>query len=983
MISVFTQQKQQVEQTYGEQLSQLQKLQQGAEKSLRSQARQQISSLESQKQQVLAEVYKQEELSIRQQAIGGVYTPLTETKKGIESKAAGLQETVQTGLERGLKDIEEQVKEGQASLSKWKQEATAGVEKAEAEWKASNTELDSGEWVPKAEFEALPPGYQTRLKQLGVDQFNKEVEAEQRKFEAATGELEPFKTDEEKYNLTAAIDKGVSEQTLLVLFTPEQVNAAKEALAEAPSTTEDALVQAGVDPTTVVNASYDPTTGELTYTPLLTAESALAALQSEGKIPKTITASNITSFNPTTGELTYSVEPEFKSGEEAFQALQASGDIPTDATYLGYDEETNEVSYTQTPTEEDWRKLFFKQPSNIQQSYIFRLAPYLGTRYWYQLSDKEKVQVLKEFSQEFGYFDWLLSLSKVEQEDYAKDFVKQAAISLVPVYGTVRYWDEMSPAQKAISIVGDIVFIALLTYGIHKIGILKGVKPSMKGLLTDERGAIGRTTVQVAEKALTREQYERFAQSLANMPKLADPAKIAELLKSMPPKTTPVVPRVTTTNIAWRPPHIQQTFAPTLSRTGFTYNAWTGLYEPVRTAAQAIELVPTQLGLTQIANTWKVIGAAGIAKAATSAARVVPIIETITTPALEKVSSLGIVAYKVYTPELAAPIVVPVQHREITLIPELQREIATMSARMTRTQVLQQLGVEEISELADQTWLTPYEAAAQLTAAQIAQQAISKALTAQQTLTQAQQAAKEAVNTSPLIRELVSPMTQTQVKALIETAVQTATATTTEAQTLVGAKAIPGKAKKVGKKKVMRPPPSDEEREEEETTVLTVPDGTWAWKQGFGWRWYPPPYDAKKPYFSFYPPAGAKNTHLKTPEETIQIIGEPANVPDQVGIDLGVVDILLLKSPKPTIAFKGKGLITVVGNRIPSTTHGLGVPAKWNGKLPGLPAIKLPSPKLEAIRLPSGPFEVEAPIDATSQEIDEDKESQPGLAEVK
>ena len=110
-------------------------------------------------------------------------------------------------------------------------------------------------------------------------------------------------------------------------------------------------------------------------------------------------------------------------------------------------------------------------------------------------------------------------------------------------------------------------------------------------------------------------------------------------------------------------------------------------------------------------------------------------------------------------------------------------------------------------------------------------------------------------------------------------------------------------------------------------TTLKVPPGTWTWKQGIGWHRIEPPYSAKKPLFSFNPPEGAVNTNLKTPEETVQIIGSKAKVPEVISIDLGVEDIYLKKSPKPSIRFVGGGLKTIIGQRIMVPEKGMSIPA--------------------------------------------------------
>ncbi len=78
-----------------------------------------------------------------------------------------------------------------------------------------------------------------------------------------------------------------------------------------------------------------------------------------------------------------------------------------------------------------------------------------------------------------------------------------------------------------------------------------------------------------------------------------------------------------------------------------------------------------------------------------------------------------------------------------------------------------------------------------------------------------------------------------------------------------------------------------------------------------------------KPISFSKPPIGAKHTSLKTPKETIQMIGKPeVGVPKSVSVDLGVVDIYITNYGK-NIEFRGRGLETDVGKRLSSPTKGM------------------------------------------------------------
>lgn len=86
-----------------------------------------------------------------------------------------------------------------------------------------------------------------------------------------------------------------------------------------------------------------------------------------------------------------------------------------------------------------------------------------------------------------------------------------------------------------------------------------------------------------------------------------------------------------------------------------------------------------------------------------------------------------------------------------------------------------------------------------------------------------------------------------------------------------------------------------------------------------------PPYTAKKPLWSKLPPKGAR-VGGRTPAETIQIIKPSGREPKRLSIDLGVTDIFIKggsKGVRPTIEFRGHGMKTDVGTRIPGPETGL------------------------------------------------------------
>lgn len=104
---------------------------------------------------------------------------------------------------------------------------------------------------------------------------------------------------------------------------------------------------------------------------------------------------------------------------------------------------------------------------------------------------------------------------------------------------------------------------------------------------------------------------------------------------------------------------------------------------------------------------------------------------------------------------------------------------------------------------------------------------------------------------------------------------------------------------------------------------IPVPRGSIAWRQGFVWKYIPPPWDQDKPFSLSAPPVGAV-VGGRTPRETIQIIGSAGSpVPRRVDIDLGWTDITIVGGRR--IVFSGHGVSTDVGRRIVDETKGMSV----------------------------------------------------------
>lgn len=169
-----------------------------------------------------------------------------------------------------------------------------------------------------------------------------------------------------------------------------------------------------------------------------------------------------------------------------------------------------------------------------------------------------------------------------------------------------------------------------------------------------------------------------------------------------------------------------------------------------------------------------------------------------------------------------------------------------------------------------------------------------------------------------------STLTASQVETLTEILTPTITITPTIIEDI---EAPPDKEKKIP------PPPSvklgKSEGEEEEKKRRRVPKGTIAFRMGMFWKCLPPPWEQNKliTLSRGVAPLGA-DVRGRTPQETLQVIGEPeSEVPETISIDLGVTDAEIIGGGK-VIRFAGGGQFTDVGDRIYSPTRGISIPSK-------------------------------------------------------
>jgi len=259
--------------------------------------------------------------------------------------------------------------------------------------------------------------------------------------------------------------------------------------------------------------------------------------------------------------------------------------------------------------------------------------------------------------------------------------------------------------------------------------------------------------------------------------------------------------------------------------------------------------------------------------------------------------------------------------------PQLSSEVNSLLASATQQalQTLQQQATQAATEayqqaLAQELTQTQAQTAAQTAAQQAIQQAAQTAI--QQAVKAATQTATKTA-TKAVAKTLTSTATQTAVQTLANTAVNTATATMAQTATTTATGITPIIPP------IIPPPYRRPEAMVERMKEVQLPEGTIAFKMGTFWKYMTPPWTQRK--FLTLPkgavPAGAINTGLRSPYQTIQVIGKPrAEVPETISADIGIADIEIYDYGR-SIRFAGRGTLTNVGERLESSTKGISIPS--------------------------------------------------------
>jgi len=88
--------------------------------------------------------------------------------------------------------------------------------------------LDTGEWVNKVEFDEFSPENQAKLKELGIERFNKYIKEERVKYDQAIEAVKDYKDEEGRYNIVEAIKKEVPKFLLERVFSEESIENAEQ-----------------------------------------------------------------------------------------------------------------------------------------------------------------------------------------------------------------------------------------------------------------------------------------------------------------------------------------------------------------------------------------------------------------------------------------------------------------------------------------------------------------------------------------------------------------------------------------------------------------------------------------------------------------------------------------------------------------------------------------------------------------------------------
>ena len=955
MATAFDKERQRIQQEYQKYQRQLATERREAEASITGAAREQLSELERRQQELLGELRTEEQRRKRLVSIGQRLprVPIEQEKKRIEAEAKKVEVDIEKAKKEAAEELKKAVEEPKKELEEWREESLGELQKAEAVFQAENIELNTGEWVSRVDFQKLSKEHQDKLKSLGIEKFNQAMakqvsEAEQEQTQA----VKEF----EAQHVELDTGEWVTRESFELLDPKLQLTLKKEGVAEFTKQWEAAHVKLD--------------TGEWT------SRESFETLSPEHQV--LLIQVGVDEFNRQQEAISAYVEPE-----QAFQNLQASGSIPKFAVYKGFDAKTGEISYglpdfwevpiaDVKPTPElrgQFEKDFLSLDLATQAAVIEAAT---GWREGYNqiptpdLTKKQQEEFLKaKHERILGYYEHVLlkqpnptEVLQDMREAYAKG-EKSALIGLIPIYGTIYNWENMSPAWRAVSIVCDALIVAsFVTAGVQALRAAK-IAPirTAAAQLTKAETATSKAMVQklattygddVAKAYTTATKAQNaYVKQLAAIEELARKGRVvtqAQRLKLVNLETA----LRKAGNVVGSKLKLQAGFdSPEIARMMTTFGD-----DYIRNAKAAVGgLKPTNIKALQAAVT-KAEAALKVAqtKYPKDASKWVDLLYDL----MLKQAKLA----QVHTGSIEAihkQLLAAREAGKTTEVARLEKLLrdAIKSMEIEWAEMLSRGGGVAVAA----PWAPPVGAPPRLVTP-ITQLAPAVAATmiklagieaAEPTV-----APTEIPTVSPMVMPDIAPMvapivkatpevagvTQAEVKAISEAAVKAATqaategltqaeikaATETAAQTQVKVatktqvKAIVKTATKLGLRWRLLLLQDKQKRRPKGKERPTYPAGTIAWKQGMYWKIIPPPYDLKKPIHSVVAPKGVIRLE-GTPQETLTFIKGKLPFSD-VSFDLGVVDGFI-DVEKRKIHFTGGGLETVVGRRKPEPTRGI------------------------------------------------------------
>jgi len=712
-----------------------------------------------------------------------------------------------------------------------------------------------------------------------------------------------------------------------------------------------------------------------------------------------------------TGQYTLTPSTELpKDGKSMFAYLQSIGDIHPLAEYKGYDEESGEVSYIAPKTElpmdmimEHWEELNDNQ-KRIQINGALNKNVWRKYKDFEDLTKDEKNQVLRYYVQSYLPFQTNDKefFENLWQEQKAQ--LKEIGLGMIPVYGTIRNWDNMSPTWRGISIAMDVaVIVPFIAAGARAIkGAVAPLRAQASALakaeLTASKG-MARTLsetyataskvagVSVNNRALARsytsmikaqgnylKQLARVTEITAKGGRVSSKIKLA-LSKSelnLRSKASIFVDKLNVANSSIKgtkniPVRFDSAEVKALMRglpNEMVQNSKAAIRaleirpQNIKTLTRAVASAETKLKAAQTKHPtdpskwvdlmYDLTKAEGkLAQARTGSVTEIyqkllkarEAGQTAKAAKLEKQLAQAIKSMEVEWGRLGfstgGRVAVDVGTKPFwptTGISPAAIQAATASRGLSGAQagvaaIIVKAGIGEWEKTTGVTTPDIVEAAKKIAKTmpktkgtttpevvamtnKMVEEAIKNSLKGQ---TESEIKAQVTSEVKPMLDYLVDTkaITQQQFKALLSTTVKVATKLARNIKTGKKAKPVPPILPKVKTNKEGRPiyPPG---------TVVFRMGKT---KRGAEYKAMLPPYNQAKLVSSKLPPVGMKRTS-GTPSETLTVIGDKKLPFENISADLGVVDVFV-DTKKKKIRFKGGGLQTDVGRRIPGPTRGV------------------------------------------------------------